>query len=287
MARSAALTPSTQVSSSTDSNSRPHGYQLPVHNPTENPRRERGISAQGPNQGLIAPSHLGNLNAGTSSRATWTNPSSARLAESLQCGEDLNHQARSISLSNAFSERQASIITDEPLQEVIMAIDIRDNSKMGCAFYSTETKILSISRDISMAKLDTAEQFMVHVQPTTVLASKKSGEDLLGFLEKHTTSGDQDGTSYGVILRYLTSSDFSITLAHDRLMALQSDISEPTQAILSTGRDALLTSLPEELANDAIPQESNDIKIIRCGSIIELDNNVAVGHISIVLGSNY
>ena len=74
-----------------------------------------------------------------------------------------------------------------------MALDMRDNSTIGCAFFSTETGMLSISDDMQMASLDVAEQFIIHTQPTTVLVCGRAAESLVDFLEKKA-GVDNEGT---------------------------------------------------------------------------------------------
>lgn len=106
-------------------------------------------------------------------------------------------QARSLEATNTcldFSESYyaANMAVEEeldPRHEVIMGIDMRDNSTIGCAYYSTETNHLVLSEDISAAGMDVAEQFLMHIRPTTILVSRRSSSELLTFLESQAASG--------------------------------------------------------------------------------------------------
>jgi DNA mismatch repair protein MSH5 len=67
-----------------------------------------------------------------------------------------------------------------------MAIDMKNSSTMGCAYFSTTDGVLHLSEDIPMATLDVAEQFLFHVEPTTVLISARAPEEFQQYVEKAT-----------------------------------------------------------------------------------------------------
>lgn len=79
------------------------------------------------------------------------------------------------------------------LQEVIMALDMRDGGSMGCAFFTTSTGVLSLSEDLPLADTTIAEHFMTHVQPTTLLVSARAPEHLLDYLGKQAAPDDKPG----------------------------------------------------------------------------------------------
>lgn len=73
-----------------------------------------------------------------------------------------------------------------------MAIDLKDSSTMGCAFFDTENGALLLCTDVLMADLDMADQLLAHIQPTTVLVPGRSPESLLTFLEAKSAAA-RDG----------------------------------------------------------------------------------------------
>lgn len=87
--------------------------------------------------------------------------------------------------------------SDSVLQEVIMALDMRDGTSMGCAFFTTATGALALSEDVPIADTNVAEHFVTHVQPTTLLVSARAPEHLMDFLEKLAGSGDEAGLQLG------------------------------------------------------------------------------------------
>lgn len=69
-----------------------------------------------------------------------------------------------------------------------MAIDMKDNGTIGCAYYVAIDEALFIQEDIPMAGVDFLEMLLMRVEPTTILASIRGPDCLIDFLE----SGAQD-----------------------------------------------------------------------------------------------
>ncbi|KAF4462913.1 dna mismatch repair msh5 [Fusarium albosuccineum] len=172
--------------------------------------------------------------------------------------------------------------SSEPIQhEIVMAIDMKDNSTMGCAYFATTDGVLRLSEDIPMANLDVAEQFLLHVEPTTLLVSARAPEKFKKYLETTTTPKDASG---GIIFRGLQSSEFSPESAQERLVSLQSESLSPTGIIFSSGMEEnSLGGSSSPIAGLARP-ESNAFRSLRCGGYINLNSNASVGCAGAVLG---
>lgn len=69
-----------------------------------------------------------------------------------------------------------------------MAIDMKDNGTIGCAYYVAMEEALFIQEDIPMAGVDFVETLLMRVEPTTVLTSIRGPDNLIEFLE----AGAQD-----------------------------------------------------------------------------------------------
>ncbi|KAI7782338.1 hypothetical protein LA080_013613 [Diaporthe eres] len=74
------------------------------------------------------------------------------------------------------------------MNEVIMAIDMRDNGTVGCAYYVAIDEALFLQEDIPLAGIELVETLLLHVEPTTVLISIRSPDNLVQFIE----AGAQD-----------------------------------------------------------------------------------------------
>ncbi|KAH8735372.1 muts domain V-domain-containing protein [Ilyonectria robusta] len=165
-----------------------------------------------------------------------------------------------------------------------MAIDMREKSTIGCAYFTTEEGVIRISEDIPMANMDIAEQFLIHIQPTTLLISARAPEEFHVYLEKQCASSDEGGSSHGVIFRGLQSSEFSLDSAFERLLNLQVAHSHSIKAIFSGGIDGDPHNDGVRQADGGLRQESRVFKSLRCGASINLGSHVSVGCAGAVLG---
>lgn len=65
-----------------------------------------------------------------------------------------------------------------------MAIDMKDNGNLGCAYYIAADETLFLLEDVAMSGIDLVETLLLHVNPTTVLISARSSETLASYLAK-------------------------------------------------------------------------------------------------------
>lgn len=77
-----------------------------------------------------------------------------------------------------------------------MAIDMRENGTVGCAYYVAMDEALFLQEDIPMAGIELVETLIVHVEPTTVLISIRSPDHLVDFLE--ASAQDFEGHNEGM-----------------------------------------------------------------------------------------
>ncbi|EYB22536.1 hypothetical protein FG05_11941 [Fusarium graminearum] len=150
-------------------------------------------------------------------------------------------------------EEQNPRSSSEPVQhEVVMAMDMKDDLTIGCAYFSTADGILQVSEDISAASLDIAGQFLIHAQPNNLLVSARA-----------------------------PSSEFSIETAHERLVGLNSQALSSTGIVFSTGME-------DEANEESIPghplPESCAFRSLRYGGCINMNSPVSVGCAGALLG---
>lgn len=84
----------------------------------------------------------------------------------------------------------------EARDEIIMAIDMRDNGTVGCAYYVAIDEVLFLQEDIPMAGIEFVEILVLRVEPTTVLVSLRSPDALVNLLE--TGAQDFEGNREGI-----------------------------------------------------------------------------------------
>lgn len=79
----------------------------------------------------------------------------------------------------------------DAVNEIIMAIDLKDGGTIGCAYYSAREEKLFLMADIKMAGLDIIDTLKLHAQPTVVLISTRSDEKLENHLSKDARGIDR------------------------------------------------------------------------------------------------
>ncbi|CEI65163.1 unnamed protein product [Fusarium venenatum] len=150
-------------------------------------------------------------------------------------------------------EEQNPRSSSEPVQhEVVMAMDIKDDFTIGCAYFSTTDGILQVSEDISAASLDIAEQFLIHAQPNSLLVSARA-----------------------------PSSEFSIETAHERLVGVNSQALSTTGIVFSTGMED--DADEEPIPGHPLP-ESCAFRSLQYGGCINMNSPVSLGCAGALLG---
>lgn len=83
-----------------------------------------------------------------------------------------------------------------------MAIDMKDNGTVGCAYYVAIDEALFLQEDIPMAGIDFVETLLLRVEPSSVLISLRSPDNLVEFLEAGAQDfeGNREGTSVSLLI---------------------------------------------------------------------------------------
>jgi DNA mismatch repair protein MSH5 len=83
----------------------------------------------------------------------------------------------------------------DAMNEIIMAVDMRERGTLGCAYYIAREEKLCLMEDIKMAGLDLVDTLKLHAQPTVLLISSRADEELEDHLSKEARPidrGDDD-----------------------------------------------------------------------------------------------
>lgn len=83
----------------------------------------------------------------------------------------------------------------DSLNEIIMAINMKERGTLGCAYYIAREEKLCMMEDIKMAGLDIIDLLKLHAQPTVLLISSRAEEDLEDYLLREARPidrGDED-----------------------------------------------------------------------------------------------
>lgn len=105
---------------------------------------------------------------------------------------------------NETPERLLSPDDADALNETIMAIDIKSNGNLGCAYYIASQETLYLLEDVAMASSDLVETLLLHANPTTVLISARAPDSLADNLERGAQGVDGNRGELHVVVQ-LTS----------------------------------------------------------------------------------
>lgn len=117
-------------------------------------------------------------------------PGSSIGGSSSYRGDNVRHE-----VIETDEEIQAREDADE-MNEVILAVDMRERGTLGCAYYIAREEKLCLMEDIKMAGLEIIDTLKLHAQPTLVLVSTRSDERLEQHLAKDARGIERgDGAS--------------------------------------------------------------------------------------------
>ncbi|KAI1858378.1 uncharacterized protein JN550_012743 [Neoarthrinium moseri] len=168
----------------------------------------------------------------------------------------------------------------DALNEVIMALDMKENGNLGCAYYIAADEALFLLEDVAAAGVEIVETLLVHAKPTTVLTPARTSQALLSLLAKGSDSEDGDDHDRtwpaAYILRTLKSTDFRYESARDKLLDLRTQ--QGDHAIV-------LVSVADELGDEhGREQGSMQGSLLRLGTFVNLESRLTIGCAGAVLG---
>ncbi|KAK4212833.1 putative MSH5 protein [Rhypophila decipiens] len=159
------------------------------------------------------------------------------------------------------------------LNEVIMALDMRKDGRIGCAYYVAMEETLFIEEDTPLGGLEVASTLIMRVQPTTIMIPNRAPQDLVLLLEKDAEGLNDQGGSY--ILRHLTAAEFDYDGAKESLVRvdLGYDVPDPIKITTEDPGDDMVDCLGSSLHN----------KLMRLGETINLSSYASIGCAGAVL----
>ncbi|KAI9171900.1 MutS protein [Paramyrothecium foliicola] len=164
---------------------------------------------------------------------------------------------------------------NEP-QEVIMAINLKNDGLLGCAYFTTANGTLSLLNHLPMTDTHAWESLIAHAQPTTMLVSARAPEPLMGFLEGGSTLEEADAAVGGFDLRVLPSAEFAYETACEKLINLDLHPSAAGQAAMSEGREDFISHGIDAHSYGDPHAESRHMKMIRFDALINLEDHLSV-----------
>ncbi|KAI1079458.1 muts domain V-domain-containing protein [Whalleya microplaca] len=170
----------------------------------------------------------------------------------------------------------------DALNEVIMAIDMKDNGNLGCAYYIALDETLYLLEDVAMSGIDFVETLLLYAKPTTILVSARASDTLASYLARgaqgiHGNRGDIQGA---YILRDLNSADFRYDSGKDKLLGLDLEMSGRQSMVYTSVVDDTI----DETDDYSGQRGSRQGRLIRLGTSINLDSRLTIGCAGALLG---
>ncbi|KAK8126143.1 p-loop containing nucleoside triphosphate hydrolase [Apiospora kogelbergensis] len=175
-----------------------------------------------------------------------------------------------------------SVDNADALNEVILALDMKQNGNLGCAYYIASEEALFLMEDVSMATVEIVETVLLHAKPTTIMAPPRVPQEVHDKLQRgaHDEGGSvQNGVQGAYILRTLKSVDFRYDAGVDKLLGVQSQVADFQNMrydLADAGR------LYQDDVGDQ-HEYSQEVRM-RLGTIINLESRLAIGCAGAVLG---
>ncbi|KAI1094799.1 muts domain V-domain-containing protein [Rostrohypoxylon terebratum] len=170
----------------------------------------------------------------------------------------------------------------DALGEIIMAIDMKDGGNLGCAYYIALDETMFLLEDVAMSGIDLVETLLLHANPTTILMSARAPEALASHLTKRVQGleGNRGDVQGAFILRNLNSTDFRYDTGKAKLLALDLE---------TLGHQSVLyTSVVDDMVDEADSfsggQNSRQARLMRLGTLINLDSRLTIGCAGALLG---
>jgi DNA mismatch repair protein MSH5 len=187
---------------------------------------------------------------------------------------------------------------DDSLNEVIMAIDMKERGTIGCAYYVAREEKLCMMEDVKLAGLDIVDNLKIHAQPTVILISSRAEETLEDHLSKEarersrsdeesksskpnprftrglTCSVDDIFGSY--VLESRISNDFSYEAAKNKLANLDILGVHSPEVQFATPGDHLGGNLTQIYRSCDVSGAGRQARLMRLAGCIDLQSHVAV-----------
>ncbi|KAK8048556.1 dna mismatch repair protein msh5 protein [Apiospora phragmitis] len=170
----------------------------------------------------------------------------------------------------------------DALNEVILALDMKKNGDLGCAYYIASEEALFLMEDVSTAGPEIVETLLLHAKPTTIMVPPRVSQEAHDKLRRgaHSEGGSvQDGVQGAYILRTLKSADFQYDAGVDKLLGVQSQVA----AFHDVRRDIMEDERLDQEVLDHQHGHSQESRM-RLGTIINLESRLAIGCAGAVLG---
>ncbi|KAL1996734.1 hypothetical protein VTN49DRAFT_7599 [Thermomyces lanuginosus] len=162
---------------------------------------------------------------------------------------------------------------DDDLEQVVMAIDIKESGTVGCSYYVAAEETLYILADVQHGGLEILETLKLEIKPTTVLSSTRA-DDAVAALQQRPTSRELPfNLPYQLDIR--PSQEFNAKAAASKLAALQTSPDNSDTADFLVPGNGLTQHDVTNAENTGFSLDKG--KLLRLAGSIDIENKVSLG----------
>ncbi|KFY12425.1 hypothetical protein V491_06792 [Pseudogymnoascus sp. VKM F-3775] len=169
----------------------------------------------------------------------------------------------------------------DALNEIIMAIDMRDRGTLGCAYYIAREEKLFLMEDIKLSGLDIVDTLKLHASPTVVLISTKSDDALEDHLMKEAKDASRgynpDAIFGAYVLDSRPSAEFQYEPAKSKLVNYDFNASIGPHIQFSTPSDELMGNMGYMQDPEDYEAAGHQGRLLRLAGCIDLESRVSIG----------
>ncbi|KAI4088531.1 MAG: hypothetical protein LQ339_008707 [Xanthoria mediterranea] len=175
---------------------------------------------------------------------------------------------------------------DDSLNEVVMAVDLRDRGTVGCAYYIAREEKLYMMQDVISGGIDIVELLKLHAQPTVILLSSKADEIVSTHLDPTggtcgSVAGDAEEFAAPHLLEVRPSQEFGFESAKVKLSNLHlTSNTAPRMAFITPGDAESYEGYIESTEPEYTGRQG---KLLRLSGIVDLESRLTVGCAGAVL----
>ncbi|KAB8218668.1 DNA mismatch repair protein Msh5 [Aspergillus novoparasiticus] len=171
-------------------------------------------------------------------------------------------------------------LTDDDLDQVMVAIDIRESGTVGCSYYSAQEETLYLLGDMQSAGTEILDSLVIQTKPTVLLLSPRV--DYLG--PQDTDESEQGNSSQSYLPYHLDvrpSQEFSYLNAKNKIAALAISSEHEQRIRFLVPHNGLID--PEQMDTECLDFTLQDGRFLHMRSSIDMENKVTIGCAGAVL----
>ncbi|KAE8401294.1 muts domain V-domain-containing protein [Aspergillus pseudonomiae] len=210
---------------------------------------------------------------GTQSSASYNPPSSSRRSPILR--QPLFNDSRGYLPGSPIQQ-----LTDDDLDQVIVAVDMRESGTVGCSYYSAQEETLYLLGDMQLAGTEILDSLVLQTKPTALLLSPR-----VDYLCSQDTNECGQGNSSQSYLPYQLdvrpSQEFSYLNAKNKLVALEISSEHEQRIRFLVPHNGLIDT--EQMDTESLDFTLQDGRFLHIPSSIDMENQVTIGCAGAVL----